>query len=50
MLERIYMNLKEYDKAIAILQKLQMTFPDIGDVQNEINKIMRMKQMEQHAN
>jgi hypothetical protein len=47
MLERIYINLKEYDKAIAILQKLQMIFPDIRDVQNEINNIKQMKQMEQ---
>ncbi len=41
-LERIYVNLNEYGKAIEILQKLQNTFPKIRGVQEEINKLKLM--------
>jgi hypothetical protein len=43
MLERTYISLKEYDKAIEILQRLQNALPNAGGVQEEIN---RLKQME----
>jgi tetratricopeptide (TPR) repeat protein len=39
ILERVYINLKEYDKAIDILQKLQNVVPQEGGVQDEINRI-----------
>jgi hypothetical protein len=43
MLERTYISLKEYDKAIEILQRLQNALPNAGGVQEEIN---RLKQIE----
>ncbi|MDR3628067.1 MAG: DUF2723 domain-containing protein [Ignavibacteriaceae bacterium] len=42
MLERIYINLKEYDKAIEILQRLQSALPNAGGVQEEINRIKQI--------
>jgi len=42
MLERIYLNLKEYDKAVEILQRLQSALPQAGGVQEEINRIKNM--------
>jgi hypothetical protein len=47
MLERIYVNLKEYDKAVGILEKLQSVYPDIKNIQPEINRLKQMKQEEQ---
>ena len=44
MLERIYVNLKEYDKAIGILQKLQTMMPTAGGVTQEIDHLKQMKQ------
>ncbi len=49
MLERIYLNLKEYDKAIAILQKLQTMMPGAGGVQQEIDRLEQLKKMETTA-
>jgi len=42
MLERIYVNLKEYDKAIEVLEKLQNMMPNAGGVQEEINRLKTM--------
>jgi hypothetical protein len=42
MLERIYINLKEYDKAIDILQRLQSALPSAGGVQEEINRLKQI--------
>jgi hypothetical protein len=42
MLERIYINLKEYDKAIGILQRLQSALPSAGGVQEEINRLKQL--------
>jgi hypothetical protein len=42
MLERIYINLKEYDKAVEILQRLQSALPQAGGVQEEINRIKQI--------
>jgi hypothetical protein len=47
MLERIYISLKEYDKAIGILQRLQTALPQAGGVQEEIN---RLQQIERSTN
>jgi hypothetical protein len=44
MLERIYINLKEYDKAIDILQRLQNALPNAGGVQEEINRLKTLSQ------
>ncbi len=49
MLERTYINLKEYDKAIGILKKLQEMLPGTGGVQQEINRIERMKKLNSPA-
>jgi hypothetical protein len=46
MLEKIYINLKEYDKAIRLLQKLQNENPDIRNIQPEIERLKKMKQIE----
>lgn len=43
ILERIYVNLKEYDKAISILQRLQNMMPNAEGVQQEINHLKQMK-------
>ena len=43
ILERTYLNLKEYDKAIGILQKLQEMLPNAGGIQPEINRIKAIK-------
>ncbi len=43
ILERTYLNLKEYDKAIGILQKLQEMLPTAGGIQTEINRIKAME-------
>ena len=45
MLERMYINLKEYDKAIGIMQKLETRFPQLAGIQGEIT---RLKQMKEH--
>ncbi len=45
MLERTYINLKQYDKAIGILKKLQTMLPGAGGVQQEIDRIERMKKL-----
>jgi hypothetical protein len=42
MLERIYINLKEYDKAIQVLQRLQTALPQAGGVQEEINRLKQL--------
>jgi hypothetical protein len=42
MLERMYVNLKEYNKAIVVLEKLQNMMPQAGGVQEEINRIKMM--------
>jgi hypothetical protein len=47
MLESIYINLKEYDKAIWVLQRLQSAFPDAKNIQAEIEKVKQIKQQEQ---
>jgi hypothetical protein len=47
ILENIYINLKEYDKAVAILQRLQSVSSDLRNVQSEINRIKKMQQQEQ---
>ncbi|MCL5031351.1 MAG: DUF2723 domain-containing protein [Bacteroidetes bacterium] len=49
MLERIYVNLKEYDKAIGILQKLQNMMPNAGGVTQEIDRLKQMEQAEQKS-
>ncbi len=49
MLERTYINLKEYDKAIGILKKLQTMLPGAGGVQQEIDRIERMKKLNSSA-
>ncbi len=46
MLERVYVNLKEYDKAIGILQKLQTMMPNAGGVTQEIDRLKQMQQAE----
>ena len=43
ILERTYLNLKEYDKAIDILQQLETMIPNAGGIQNEINRIKALK-------
>ena len=43
ILERIYMNMKEYDKAIGILQKLEVYYPNASGIKNEIQQIQQMK-------
>ncbi len=43
ILERTYLNLKEYDKAIGILQKLQEMLPNAGGIQPEIDRIKAIK-------
>jgi hypothetical protein len=43
MLERLYISLKEYDKAIDILQRLQSVLPNAGGVQDEINRLKVME-------
>ncbi len=43
ILERIYMNLKEYDKAIGILQKLEVYYPNASGIKSEIQQIQQMK-------
>ncbi len=43
MLETLYINLKEYDKAIDIMKKLETKFPQLGGIQGEINRINQMK-------
>jgi len=47
ILERTYMNLKEYDKAISILEKLQIYFPNAGGIKSEIQQIQQMKNANQ---
>jgi coenzyme F420-reducing hydrogenase alpha subunit len=42
MLERMYVNLKEYNKAIEVLEKLQNMMPNAGGVQEEINRLKIM--------
>jgi hypothetical protein len=44
MLERIYLNLKDYNKAIEILQRLQNNFPNTTGLQEEINRIKLLAQ------
>ena len=44
MLERIYLNLKDYNKAIEILQRLQNNFPNAAGLQEEINRIKLLAQ------
>jgi hypothetical protein len=44
MLERIYLNLKDYNKAIEILQRLQNNFPNAAGLQEEINRIKLLTQ------
>ena len=44
MLERMYVNMKEYDKAVGIMQKLGTRFPQLkSGIQAEINRLRRMK-------
>jgi hypothetical protein len=43
MLERIFISLKEYEKAIDILQRLQNAMPNAGGVQDEINRLKLME-------
>ncbi len=43
MLERLYINLKEYDKAIGIMEKLKTRFPQLRGVQEQINQIKQLK-------
>jgi Protein O-mannosyl-transferase TMEM260-like len=45
MLERIYVNLREYDKAIDILNRLESMYPGVGGVKGEIAQIQAMKKM-----
>lgn len=47
MLERIYVNMKEYDKAIGVLQKLEDIYPGISGVKQEIDQIKAMKRINQ---
>jgi tetratricopeptide (TPR) repeat protein len=44
ILERIYVNLKEYDKAIGILQRLETYYPNAGGIKTEIQQLQQMKQ------
>ncbi len=46
MLERIYIELKEYDKAIGIMQDLERKFPQLGGIQAEINQLKQLKQQD----
>jgi hypothetical protein len=48
-LERLYVNQKEYDKAINILQRLQNMIPNAGGLQAEIQRIEQMKAEDQAA-
>ena len=48
ILERLYVNLKDYDKAIEVLQQLQTKLPQAGGVEQEINRIKAMQQQELH--
>ncbi len=41
--ERMYIKLKEYKKAIDILQQLKNKFPSLGGIQEEIIRIKTMK-------
>ncbi len=43
MLERLYLNLKEYDKAIDIMEKLKTRFPQLTGIQEQINQIKLLK-------
>ena len=47
ILERTYMNLKEYDKAIGILQKLEVYYPNASGIKSEIQQIQQMKSTSQ---
>ncbi len=47
ILERIYVNLKQYDKAISLLQRLQNEMPNVGGVNEEINRLKQLKQQDQ---
>jgi len=49
ILERLYVNQKEYDKAINILQRLQNMIPNAGGLQAEIQRIEQMKAEDQAA-
>ena len=46
MLERIYVELNQYDKAIGIIQRLQNIYPNSPSITNEINRLKRMKEMQ----
>lgn len=43
ILERTYINLKEYNKAINILEKLEIYFPNAGGIRAEIQQIQQME-------
>ena len=46
ILERMYVNLKEYNKAIEVLEKLQNMMPNAGGVQEEINRLKTMAKID----
>ncbi len=48
ILERLYVNMNEYDNAIAVLQQLQTQLPEAGGVQQEIARIKAMQQQALH--
>jgi len=45
MLERLYVELKQYDKAIGVMQKLQNLYPGAQSIQQEINRLKQMQKV-----
>ncbi|MGE5499130.1 MAG: tetratricopeptide repeat protein, partial [Syntrophothermus sp.] len=45
VLEDLYVNLKQYDKAIEVLKRLQAAYPDDPGIQSEIARISKLKGM-----
>ncbi|HEX2866627.1 MAG TPA: DUF2723 domain-containing protein [Ignavibacteriales bacterium] len=44
LLEDLYVSLKEYDKAISLLERLQNYYPDDTSIRDEIARLNKMKQ------
>ncbi|MDP4172910.1 MAG: DUF2723 domain-containing protein [Bacteroidota bacterium] len=50
ILEDIYINLKEYNKAVNLLSKLQAAYPDDPGIKAEIDKLNEMSNTNQKSN
>jgi tetratricopeptide (TPR) repeat protein len=50
ILEDIYVNLKEYNKAVNLLSKLQAAYPDDPGIKAEIDKLNEMSNTNQKSN